>query len=262
MTVTGIGSSSRSTGSSSLTEADLRRVLDVVSPEAVADDGPEIPAQVLRGLAELIPCASVTFFVMDTHRGEVAAAQDLVLADLREETDDDTAMFFKAYWDCVACCYPEVTGDHERVTMWTDFYGEREFRNLLMAQYFRGVGFWHELLVTLPPEHGLERRVMLTREYGDVPFSERDRLLLTLLRPHLVGLRDRVEAERRTVPVLTPRQVELLRRVAHGETNRQIARSLGLSEGTVRKHLENIYGRLQVSSRTEALAAVPRALVG
>jgi hypothetical protein len=48
----------------------------------------------------------------------------------------------------------------------------------------------------------------------------------------------------------------LLRLVAGGYTNSQIGSRLGISEGTVRKHLENIYGRLQVSSRT---AAVTRA---
>jgi hypothetical protein len=41
----------------------------------------------------------------------------------------------------------------------------------------------------------------------------------------------------------------LLDRLAAGHTNTQIARRLGLSEGTVRTHLENIYSRLQVSSR-------------
>jgi predicted ArsR family transcriptional regulator len=35
-------------------------------------------------------------------------------------------------------------------------------------------------------------------------------------------------------------------------TNAQIARRLGISEGTVRTHLEDIYGRLNVSSRTAA----------
>ena len=78
-------------------------------------------------------------------------------------------------------------------------------------------------------------------------------MLLTLLRPHLASAHDRVEAQRRTVPVLTPRQVQLLRRVARGDTDRQAARDLGLSEGTVRKHLENIYARLEVHSRTEAV---------
>jgi DNA-binding NarL/FixJ family response regulator len=44
--------------------------------------------------------------------------------------------------------------------------------------------------------------------------------------------------------------------VAAGHTNAQIARRLSVTEGTVRKHLENIYARLHVSSRT---AAVTRA---
>jgi DNA-binding NarL/FixJ family response regulator len=47
-----------------------------------------------------------------------------------------------------------------------------------------------------------------------------------------------------------------LRLLAAGHTNAQIARRLGISEGTVRTHLENLYGRLNVSSRT---AAVTRA---
>jgi DNA-binding CsgD family transcriptional regulator len=49
---------------------------------------------------------------------------------------------------------------------------------------------------------------------------------------------------------------ELLRLLAAGHTNSQIARQLGISEGTVRTHLENIYEKLGVSSRT---AAVTRA---
>lgn len=50
---------------------------------------------------------------------------------------------------------------------------------------------------------------------------------------------------------------ELLRLLPAGHTNSQIARQLGISEGTVRSHLENIYERLKVSSRT---AAVTRTL--
>jgi ATP/maltotriose-dependent transcriptional regulator MalT len=87
-------------------------------------------------------------------------------------------------------------------------------------------------------------------------FSERDRALLGLLRPHLCQAY--LDAERRhsDTPRLTPRQWDLLPLVAGGYTNSQIATRLGVSEGTVRKHLENIYGRLQVSSR---MAAVTRA---
>jgi DNA-binding CsgD family transcriptional regulator len=237
----------------SITETDLRRLLDIASPTAT-DDGLEVPPEMLVGLSELIPCASISFFVMDTRRSSILASQELTLADLPEEDAEADALFFSGYWDCIACSYPERSGDHTSVTMWHDFYSEREFSRLVMADYFRKVGIWHELLVSLPAVLGHERRLMLTRQVDDIPFSERDRLLLTLLRPHLAATRDRVEAVRRTVPILTERQRELMRRVALGHTNRQVARDLGLSEGTVRKHLENIYARLEVNSRTEALA--------
>lgn len=238
----------------SISEKDLRRMLDVVSLDLVASEAPEMPVEVLRGLAELIPCAGVSFYVMDTHKRQVHAMQELDLIECPAVDAETDAMFFDAYWDCVDCCAPELTGDHEQVTMWSDVYTEREYSRLLMAEYFRRVGIWHELLVCLPPVGRLERRLMLSRTADDQPFSERDRLLLTLLRPHLIGIRDRVEAERRTTRALTPRQLQLLRRVAIGDTNRQIARDLGLSEATVRKHLENVYARLGVHSRTEALA--------
>jgi DNA-binding CsgD family transcriptional regulator len=235
-------------------ERDLRRLLDVVSPEAVETDGSEFPQRVLAGLAELIPSACVSFFVMDTRRREVVAGQEVLLAELPPDDAASEALFFDAYWDCVACCWPELSGDYEAVTMGTDFYSEQEYARLLMAEYSRQMGLWHELLVCLPPQGGLERRILLARQPGDLPYTERDRLLLTLLRPHLIRIRDHVEAQRRTVPALTARQLQLLRRVADGHTNRQIARDLGLSEATVRKHLEHIYARLAVNSRTEAVA--------
>ena len=46
---------------------------------------------------------------------------------------------------------------------------------------------------------------------------------------------------------------ELLRLVADGYTNAQIGRRLGISEGTVRKHLDNTFARLHVSSRAAAV---------
>jgi DNA-binding CsgD family transcriptional regulator len=80
--------------------------------------------------------------------------------------------------------------------------------------------------------------------------------VLTLLRPHLHQAYLDAERRRHPVPRLTPRQKDLLHLLAAGHTNAQIARRLGISEGTVRTHLENIYDKLNVSSRT---AAVTRA---
>jgi DNA-binding NarL/FixJ family response regulator len=125
----------------------------------------------------------------------------------------------------------------------------------------RPLGEEHYLMVCLP--NALPRttgpgryvRLVFIRGPGGPDFSERDRALLTLLRPHLDQAYLDAERRRHPVPQLTPRQKDLLHLLAAGDTNTR----LGISEGTVRTHLENIYGRLQVSSRT---AAVTRAFPG
>jgi two-component system nitrate/nitrite response regulator NarP len=50
---------------------------------------------------------------------------------------------------------------------------------------------------------------------------------------------------------LTPREAEVVRLVAVGRRNKEIARLLSISEGTVKMHLHNLYEKLAVSSRTE-----------
>ncbi len=53
---------------------------------------------------------------------------------------------------------------------------------------------------------------------------------------------------------LSGRELEVLRLVAAGKTNREIAATLVLSEHTVARHVQNIFGKLRVSSRTAATA--------
>jgi len=144
----------------------------------------------------------------------------------------------------------------------SDFYSARQWHSTGMYQdCSRRYGIEHELMVCLPAGPGWTagpgRTLRLVFFRGPGPdFSDRDRDLLTVLRPHLRQAYLDAERRRHPAPRLTARQRELLHLLAAGHTNAQVARRLGISEGTVRTHLENIYRLLNVSSRT---AAVTRA---
>lgn len=54
-------------------------------------------------------------------------------------------------------------------------------------------------------------------------------------------------------PQLTDHEIQVLRLVAQGLTNKEIANSLDIAERTVEYHLSEIFRRLEVSSRTAAV---------
>jgi two-component system NarL family response regulator len=69
-------------------------------------------------------------------------------------------------------------------------------------------------------------------------------------------------AERMMRTDLTVRELEILKMLAKGPTNKEIARALGISDNTVRNHVNSIIEKLDVSDRTEAATtAIQRGLI-
>jgi DNA-binding NarL/FixJ family response regulator len=65
-------------------------------------------------------------------------------------------------------------------------------------------------------------------------------------------------AERLNVEVLTPRELEVLRLVADGKPNKLIGSDLAITEVTVKSHVQSVFRKLNVLSRTEAIAVANR----
>lgn len=244
-----------------LTDQDVHNLLSLLEPSQAEVTDDIFYADVLLGLQRLIPCDDLTFELMDVKERRVrllAVSGDGVHREETDGTEDDefSHLFWQEFWRFDGCAGPLLSNDYTTVQRHSDRWGERDYANTPLGSFIVNT-LWlkHEVLVPLTPLGGTERRLLLFR--GDGPdFTDREVMMLRLVRPHLAELHARRDRELRGEPNLTPRQWEIMRQVATGAGNSQIARTLRLSEATVRKHLENIFLRLNALSRTEALARV------
>lgn len=70
--------------------------------------------------------------------------------------------------------------------------------------------------------------------------------------------RDVLPTDETTAALLSPREREVLRLLVEGLSNKKMARRLSVSENTVKTHLANVYGKLGVNNRVEAVMAAQR----
>jgi DNA-binding CsgD family transcriptional regulator len=153
----------------------------------------------------------------------------------------------------------------------SDLVAPADFRRTaLFNDYYRPVGVEHAMAVPIHVRRNVLVSFVVNRSGRD--FSDRDRACLESIRPHLGNLyrlTREIEgpraawgvpsAEPRSAsgPPLTGREREVLHWLGGGKTDRDIAAILGISPRTVHKHLQRIYEKLGVETRT---AAVVRAL--
>jgi len=249
-------------GRLSITTPDLRRLCAVADKAHWANCTTGVPSTLFDALNDLVPCDEITYQVCAPVRQEFVYLQDMDGTACCYEQDEKRFQeyFWPAFWSSFVCSYPQQTDDKTGVYGVGDFLSGAEFYASAIGELFRVQQSRYNLLVPLAWDGETDYRIELWRADGS-DFSDREHLLLTLLRPHLAEL-DRIHRARQSQSVLTARQQELLRYVAAGMTNRQVARRLSISEGTVRRHLENIYERLNVTSRTAAAATVSSAPQG
>jgi DNA-binding CsgD family transcriptional regulator len=333
-----------------LSPSDLGQALNLLrEAEEVAGPDP-FPTELLDRFRELIGCDCVSYCELDRPHGRVLLLDGCARA---REVDaeppvDSVSTFWRLRHQHPVCAYQDRTGDFSALKL-SDFLTLKQLHELeIYRDYFRPFGVEYELDVGLPAPPTHTKVFLFERSTRD--FTERERLLLDLLRPHLVSLyaaaRDRRtvaalqncehspqqlvvpgrdgsvdfagpearqllrryfgrDAERslpealrdwvrwegtrlnghgphplpgspltfdrgnhrlvvrrvgdvlllqEDVASLTPREREILGLVAQGCSNADIAAGLWISPGTVRIHLQHIYEKLGVGSRTAAVA--------
>ena len=131
-----------------------------------------------------------------------------------------------------------------------------------------------DTLIAIRSESPEARIIMLTTFEGDVEIQRalqagaRGYLLKNMPPAELLDVIRQVHGGKKRIPpeiasqllehmsdqVLTEREIEVLREVANGNRNREIARRLSISEETVKVHIKHIMEKLGASDRTQAVA--------
>ena len=209
-----------------LTRNDFAGALQLLARvEAQADDVRSFAHAVMLALGDLVACERMTLSVFDLNTGQ---RQEVGLPDVQPRAPD---------------------GDH-----------------------CQRIGLKYAIAVPLFSDSRTRVSIVLERRCLD--FGERERERLELLRPHLAFLYQHackaaaVPKDDTLLPCmpmppdisppgLTQREAEVMQWLACGKTDAEIAALLSISPRTVQKHLEHIYVKLGVETRT---AAVMRAL--
>jgi len=139
-----------------------------------------------------------------------------------------------------------------------------------------------DAMIAIRTEFSEARIIMLTTFEGDVEIQRaleagaRGYMLKSMPPRDLVEVIRQVHAGKKRVPAevaahlaehlsdesLTPREIDVLRHVAGGNRNRDIAERLFISEETVKVHIKHIMDKLGASDRTQAIAiAVRRGII-
>jgi DNA-binding CsgD family transcriptional regulator len=246
----------------------MESALRFVDDLADTDDPADLGRRALPGLDRLIRSDVLSYNEFGPEPGQVsycAYPEDVVFSP------DILAAFVAHVHENPLVGHLEATGDGGPL-MISDFLSRERFHRLgVYTEFYRHVPVEHQIAIGLPKTDGRVIGIALNRGRGD--FTEDDRDLLAVLRAPLVRAMIRARSRHRArqalssqadspVAGLTERELQLLELVALGHTNTAIARKLGISPRTVAHHLDNVYRKLDVSSRAAAVyRAVTEGLV-
>jgi DNA-binding CsgD family transcriptional regulator len=250
-----------------LREANLRNLLDFVAEVEAAAlcDESSLRTLLVANLGRLVASDVVMLTGFDRSVAHTTTtASDPRVAALRAREP--------ALWASCLGHHPTVVAYNRTrggaPLRFSDVLPVRAYRRLAIYEYFfRPCGVEHKLDVRVwPAGHHVD--VGCWRERRD--FDQQEREVLGALRPYLtVVLRRATETaipqRLRETFGLTAREAVILAHVVRGRRAREIARELVIAEGTARKHIERLYRKLGVSTRSGAIARVlqePTMLVG
>jgi DNA-binding CsgD family transcriptional regulator len=237
----------------------LRKALDFMLDVTAIGHPEALVRTVVEGLPRLVDCELTTLSICDLEAG----TRRVVSYPCDAIAPGDQACFNRLIHTHPLVRYhsTHADGGAQRISdcaEWPQFRCQE-----LYSDYYRRIGIDHVVAVPVVASSGLVMSYVLNRRSRD--FDDRECALLDAMRPALANLYRFAswagaspEPDPPAGQRLTPREEEVLRWVAAGKSDKEVAIALGASVRTVHKHLENARAKLGVSNRTAAVMRLER----
>ena len=250
-----------------LRASDLRRLLALIDGLSEIHSLSAFPAGALALMGELLPADSHAYMEINPHWRR---SESLVIPAVPPGSPENLdALALRSAEHPVFANYR--AGGDRRALRISDFWSQAQFHETaLYREFYRQSGTEFQLVCQVPVSAPAVVGLAFNRRRGD--FNERERQVADRARRYLHLCYQRLERmmpspwdDARPNPGLlalglTPRQAEIVAQLGRGLSNKAIARALGIAPATVKKHLEDAYRRLQVSTRAEAVVAAQRVM--
>lgn len=251
---------------------DREHVLALLEEAHSATTAQQLRQNVIGGLGALFESVHCAWTELNADLPAESTARTTVAESSYDQWDvvDMVALFQQYAWQHPILALVIETGHASAVSI-SELMSREEFTRLDMyTQFFTKFSVEDQLTVAYV-ENGYAKGLSINRATWGFTNDERHALtqIARCVFPHYRLLQRAEGLLTNELPLIevttnafvlhsdtlgiTPREAELLGEVARGQSNKQIASACGISEGTVRKHLENAFRRLGVSNRVSAI---------
>lgn len=237
-----------------LSSQDWRRISDFLREAGSQPDLDSFIGKAIEGIRELVPLDSMFAFLLDAHGGITPESRtvDIPRKPLREYSE-----YYLGLDPCVAHYTPR------RPLTYADWRSSEFTKSEFVADFVRPLHLTCSVGVMIQDRQGRLALSLGGNREGKALW-EREKAILATVQPHLKNL---YNLYRRIAPPdesaidsrltgLTKRESEIVGLLCQGLTTSEISTLLFISEHTTYRHINNIFSKMKVGSRTELVALV------
>jgi len=240
-----------------LSRTDLETLLEIINLALKVNSGDELK-QLWPKVADFVELEGVIFGVSKSQTSKAGVQFDLVTFGIDDEwinayrqsqsVDQDPIVLAALQSDL-----PISWNAAAKIALKVD---RKAFRNGIFRKQATAAGLQYGHIYCRRSDYVAQVLSVTAVTTGKQPMTEYQSFLLDILLPHLNEILIRQGFT--SSPLLSEREAEVLRWTTAGKSNWEMATILNISERTVKFHLRNIYRKLEVNNRSQAVAEAMR----